>query len=151
MLEDRICSKPKNWWFLCKNFILQKILFIIYPNRNFLYELRINNFLIWKQQSGWRWSKRRILTQLLVRYIGEAFAKKYIQYPFVATTIKQQKKKKRNIVQIKQKHAIWLLGTIRSILIQPWCQQPKYSYQKKLPEQTVKYRFWLSQLQRQQA
>lgn len=29
-----------------------------------------------------------ILTPLLVRYIVEAFAKKYIQYPFVATTIK---------------------------------------------------------------
>ena len=35
-------------------------------------------------------SKEWILTQLLVRYIGEAFAKRYILYPFVATTMDQR-------------------------------------------------------------
>lgn len=33
------------------------------------------------------------LTQLLERYINEAFAKRYIQYPFVATANKPKKKK----------------------------------------------------------
>ena len=33
------------------------------------------------------------LTQLLVMYIDEAFAKMYIQHPFVATEINKQKEK----------------------------------------------------------
>lgn len=32
-----------------------------------------------------------VLTRLLVMYIDEAFAKMYIQYPFVATTMNNEK------------------------------------------------------------
>lgn len=38
----------------------------------------------------------RKLTQLLVRCKDEAFARKYIQYPFVATNMKNQIKKLPN-------------------------------------------------------
>lgn len=34
-------------------------------------------------------------------YKGEAFARKYIQYPFVATTVKQKKEKSKHSLDSK--------------------------------------------------
>lgn len=49
-----------------------------------------------KNLKGW------IRTQLSVRCIGEAFARKYIQYPFVATTMDQRiEDEKKNVSQDK--------------------------------------------------
>lgn len=45
-----------------------------------------------------------IHTQLLVRCRDEAFARKYIQYPFVATAVNQNKQYEIKIVSSNERH-----------------------------------------------